>query len=142
MKNDKPINDHQISFIFLVGFSSINLLIFVIPALIVYFFLKIIDPTILAVLFLISLLSIPLNALLLLLFAPQGKSFPNFLVNSIISYGSIIGILFGGIIAIGEMTSAEKIIIVIISFIWGTISGIISAIITRKQYNKKDIHRK
>lgn len=139
MKNDKDREDNRISFCHLMGFLTIFFIIFGIPAFIVSFLFKLIDPLISIILFLVSLLSIPLYSILVLIGSSQGKSTSGYLLNCIISYGSCYGIFFGAILAIQRATNVEKIFFVLISFIWGTISGIITAFIINKATFYKNI---
>lgn len=79
MKSNKAIGDYHVPFFTQMGFLIIILLIFGLPAVIISLQLHLFDPFLSILLLVITLLSIPFYSIVIILFAPHGESYTNFL---------------------------------------------------------------
>jgi hypothetical protein len=75
----------------------------------------------------LSIIFILFNSIGVIVFLPKGKPIRNYLMDTSISYGGTMGLIFGLLAAISQATTSEKILSIIISSIWGTISGLIGS---------------
>jgi hypothetical protein len=135
MKNNDEYVEKKLSFPFLAGYSAIVQFVLLLP-IIVFSIIRLLDSTYLLLIIFLSLLSILFNSTGIMIFALRVKHLRNFLIDSYMNYGWVTGVIFGIIASLEKVDRIEKIIVVIIGFFWGMISGSISSIWIKHDFKK------